>query len=717
MSGTGGLETNGPESRPAELDVPNVGRQVLVLVLIYLVVSLLHVWALDDASRFPHISSDEVQYALTGENIRAGRGFTLRGELNTSSPPLFPLFVAAAYSLGRDQPRKSMLIASSFVMSLAVFIAFPLARYLGVRRACAYVLAAAVGMSPHTFYAGTHMTEILQYPLFLGSFYVSLLWINRPTLRRGIGLGTLLAAAVSVKLQTVHLLLGLLVTVIAATGQAARHSKREALALLNQSLVVFGIVAAAFGSWVVFKQSLGGQALGIYRDAAAGGLPFWSAPLMLAYVADFVLAPGLVTVVPLCWWFRDSRSFRTSAFCGAVLLIEFGAVSIVDGGLTGWLRERLYMYSLPIMAILSVAGLTAVRWPLTRLRVTLLPAVPLAVLPLLALYPFHISPVIETPWASALGAYSGVTMGTFSRGQLLGVTPVLICLVSYLMIRVRHAAPLCLSVFVLIFYSFSFWGAALGMARWSTTSLTVMAPVLDWLHRNDVDAGDRLLVTANPSYFQFEARRWSADEAYVEWNRNAGLTEVFIWQLELLGRFDVRTLPDLRFLPEMSQPGDVLLTAAQLDGLEAIDTRFPLSLYRIGQNPVALPHMLYELDIPARVFATQVGERTPSELIAGDGSGDNGFLVYGPYLPILTGTYEVKFNIVGDPEMPITLDVYEHPDRTVAREAVTIGDLGVLTFTTSGASALEYRVFGEDDADFRFLGVTLRYVSGPWLKQ
>src|SRR5690606_20144441 len=148
---------------------------------------------LDGASRFPHISSDEVQYALTGENLRLGRGFTLRGEFNTSSPPLFPLFVAAAYSLGGDPPREAMLIASSFAMSLAIFVAFPLARRLGIRRDSAYVLAAAIGMAPHTFYAGTHMTEILQYPLFLGCFYAGLLWIERPTLRRDICLGILLA--------------------------------------------------------------------------------------------------------------------------------------------------------------------------------------------------------------------------------------------------------------------------------------------------------------------------------------------------------------------------------------------------------------------------------------------------------------------------------------------------------------------------------------------
>lgn len=96
--------------------------------------------------------------------------------------------------------------------------------------------------------------------------------------------------------------------------------------------------------------------------------------------------------------------------------------------------------------------------------------------------------------------------------------------------------------------------------------------------------GKRLLVAVNFSYFQFEARRWSPDEFYLEWNRKAGLTEIFVWQLELLDRFDVRTVPAPRFLPEISLPRDALLTAAQLDGLEAVDDCFHLNLSRRARS-------------------------------------------------------------------------------------------------------------------------------------
>jgi hypothetical protein len=690
---------------------PSAGRPLLILILIYVAVVLLHVWALDGASRFPHIPSDEVQFAMTGENIRLGKGFTLRGEFNTSSPPLFPLFVAAAYSLGGDQPRESMLIASSLAMCLVVFIAFNLARLLGIRRDSSYVLAGAAAMAPHTFYAGTHMTEILQFPLFLGSFYVGLQWIERPTLRRDILLGILLAAAASVKIQTIHLLLALLTAVIVVAAHAWRYSRQEAASILKHALAVFGIVSVAVYFWLLFKQAHGGDALGIYRGAIAGGLRHWSPLLMLAYLADFLLAAGLVTAAPLLWWFRDSKNFRMSVFCGAVLVIQYGAVSIIEGGLGGWMRERQFMYSLPIMAILAVAGLQSTRRPLKALRAALVFAIPLALTPLLALYSFPISPVIETPWANALGAFNGVTIGAFSRAQLLVVTAVLICLVSGLLSRLRSAAPLCLSVFVLIFYSFGFGSAALGMARWSENWSRLYSPVLDWLHKNGVAAGDRLLISARPSYFQFQARRWSPDEFYLEWNRTARLNDPFFWRLELLGRFDVRTLPDPRFLPDISLAGDAVLTAAHFDGLEALDARFPLNLYRVPRNLAGPPQVSYEMDIPARVFRTQAGEKTPSQLIVGDGSGDKGFLVYGPYLPAPRGTYELTFEVTGDAEMPITVDVYEHPGNKTLSVDTTIESLDTLTFPARGTTTLEYRIFGEDDLDFRFSGVKLRYLS------
>lgn len=86
-------------------------------------------------------------------------------------------------------------------------------------------------------------------------------------------------------------------------------------------------------------------------------------------------------------------------------------------------------------------------------------------------------------------------------------------------------------------------------------------------------------------------------------------------------------------------------------------------------------------------------------------------------MPVQRGTYELTFDIAGDAEMPITLDVYEHPGRTAARAVMAIGNLGALTFSTSGATALEFRVFGEDDLDFQFSGVKLRFVSESLLEE
>jgi len=53
-----------------------------LLVVLYLASISFHLYFLFDVFRFPHVSSDEVKYASTGESIRMGRGYTLRGEFN-----------------------------------------------------------------------------------------------------------------------------------------------------------------------------------------------------------------------------------------------------------------------------------------------------------------------------------------------------------------------------------------------------------------------------------------------------------------------------------------------------------------------------------------------------------------------------------------------------------------------------------------------------------
>src|SRR5215469_7585339 len=112
------------------------------LVLIYVVAVLVHFACLRPQSIFPLLVTDEVQYISVGENLRLGHGFTTHGEFHAAMPPLYPLFVAFAHSIG-SSPRTSALWFSCFAICLAVFPAYGLARSVDLSRPLACLVAAA----------------------------------------------------------------------------------------------------------------------------------------------------------------------------------------------------------------------------------------------------------------------------------------------------------------------------------------------------------------------------------------------------------------------------------------------------------------------------------------------------------------------------------------------------------------------------------------------
>jgi hypothetical protein len=89
-----GIEPRGP----AKLRTAKAGA---LLTLIYICCVLVHIWILWEPSLFPHISSDEVQYSAVGESLRNGRGYTAHGGFHSSIPPLYPVLIALAHSVGQ----------------------------------------------------------------------------------------------------------------------------------------------------------------------------------------------------------------------------------------------------------------------------------------------------------------------------------------------------------------------------------------------------------------------------------------------------------------------------------------------------------------------------------------------------------------------------------------------------------------------------------------
>jgi hypothetical protein len=80
----------------------------------------------------------------SADNVRLGKGYTLRGHFNDSLPPVCPVFVAFADSFAAD-PHVPMLVLSSAAMCLVIFPVCKLARLVGLRQREAVLLAAARG--------------------------------------------------------------------------------------------------------------------------------------------------------------------------------------------------------------------------------------------------------------------------------------------------------------------------------------------------------------------------------------------------------------------------------------------------------------------------------------------------------------------------------------------------------------------------------------------
>jgi hypothetical protein len=395
-------------------------RTPALLVVVYLATTSLHLYFLRDTFRFPHISSDEVKYCSTGESIRLGRGYTLRGEFNSTAPPVFPAFIALAHSIGPD-PRVAMFLLSSLLMCSVVFPAFALGKVFGLDTPTATILAAAASVLPHTFYAATYMAEIVQYPAYLTAFYLAIRWLDNPSWRLDIALGCAMGLLTLTKLQGNLFVGAFVVAVIIIALSSRRMGARSAVSVVRHAGVVLITAAAIQESWNLYKAAHAGTVLGAYGTVLGNeGLQYWTMRLSMAYFADFLLAPGLITAVLLFYWVRHNGNYPRTVFVLAVLVVQIVAVSILNGGLTGWLSERLFLYALPITALLAADGLVHFKRRQTFLAGCALLGFPLLLAGALMAYPFAVSSIIEAPWANALGTLAGIV--PFSRGWLMVAT-------------------------------------------------------------------------------------------------------------------------------------------------------------------------------------------------------------------------------------------------------------------------------------------------------
>jgi hypothetical protein len=680
--------TNEPSwSRRFRIAVPTPA----LLLAVYLVSTALHLYLLRNAFQFPNISSDEVQFAMTGENIRLGHGYMLRGQFNSTVPPVFPLFIALAHSLGTD-PRAAMFVLSCFLMCSVIFPVYALGKAIGLDAGAASILGAAASILPHTFYAATYMSEIVEYPAFVVAFYLAIRWLDDRTWMRDVAIGCAMGFLMLTKVQGSQFVGAFLIAgVIIALGPRRWRAGSSDYFVAHFGAVLI-ITAAIEGAWTLYKSAHSGTALGQYgRILAEQGLPYWTPKLTVSYVADFLLAPGLITAVLLFYWIRYSGDRPRIVFVLAIFLVELIAVSTLDGGLTGWLRERLFMYALPITAVLSAQGLTYFKERQTMVAQCALFAVPAMLIGAVLVYPFAVSSAIEVPWANALGSLAGLL--PFSRTCLSVASAILAAVAVFVLVRSSKNATLLFAGYLVLFYGVGFGSSSVALGGWTAAGLASVSPIMSWLAANQVHSGDRLLIAGRHAFFEDPALKAApVDNMFLDWTWRNDLGEAAEWQIETIGRFDVRMISTAQAIPKEARANDFLLTIAQLDTLGILSVHDFLHLYRLNRVPSQAPSPRYVIHIPAARFQKATGG-----------------LIFVPPLGFAAGTYQVTFDATASVPDLLSIEITGSDEKVLMRK--TAGSTVTSASFAHHTGPVAFHILGDLGTSSRFEGVDVEWTS------
>jgi hypothetical protein len=655
------------------------------LLAIYVISVTVHFVSMRRAAEFPLLATDEVQYISVGENLRLGHGFTTRGEFHTGLPPIYPLFVAFTHSLGSNA-RTSALFFSCVVICLVVFPAYGLARHIDLDQRSAYLLAAAATFLPHTLFAGMYMTETINYPLFIAAFWAFARWLEQPTTQRALTAGGLLSAMLLTKIAAWSFAAAVLTTVLILAFAPGRRPRPGLSALW-----ILAIVALTQLAWLTFKHAHGASPLGVYGvEFQERGLSKLSVKLMGAFLGDFLLAPGLLTAVPLFLWFRRNgrQRFGLAVLLAATLFFQIAIHGVLEAGMMGFVKERLVLYSILIMAIFAVKGMEDLGTAdaLTKFAFV---ALPLVLLWMVSLYAFPYNPVIDIPWASAIGSFAWKGVATFTKRHLFILAAFAIIAggssIAFLFARRTQTYA---AVLILIFFGGIFASGAKEMDELSRAGRIDTFHVTNWLASNGLRPDDRLVICGNMAGYQESHRITPVDDFFIDWERDFGLTDIAILQIEASGRYDVRIARNPDMIRTVLRPGDRLLSATRITDLDLISFQYPLYLYALNKtNPD--PRTLYTIDLT---------EDTTYDR--------QNYLMIGQPVLLPAGHYRTMLYLTADDNAPIVAEVMA-ANIMAAHVEGTPSQIKSFAFTSPGNAPLQFRLSGK----LEFHDATIEYVK------
>jgi hypothetical protein len=650
---------------------------------------------------------------MVGENLRLGKGYTIRGQIHSGIPPMYPLFVAAAHAIGGPS-RHSVLWFNCLAICLVVFPAFCLARQFKLSLLNSHLMAAAAVFLPHTFYAAMYMAETLQYPLVLTAFYVAVKWLNVPFLKRDIWLGILLGAGLLNKFAELSFVIALLLAVlILSRSRRDRTQPRRA----GHALIVFGIMIALELAWMAWKKVNGAGALGVYgttlQDSAGAPLPV---KLLLAYLGDFFLAPGLIVAVPLFYWFRRNWDSQRSVaiLLATTLLCQLGIHGVLEARLTGLIRERLFLYSFPLVAIAAVAGMECFTDPRSNkgARRYLTVYSMLLLVGLVSLYNYPVpSPVVEAPWAGLLGSLTPHGFVDFNNHRLvLDTLGVMLIAATLLLLLPPRGSATALAVFIALFHVSTFLFATRILANWSRIGIASLQPVANWLASSGVEPGNLLFIAGASWDFEGSKAVTPVDEFFRQWVRKEGPYLLLSVQLEALARYDIRVISGAAQIPSHLKAGDVLLIDTRMSEMDLIGERYPYYLYRQRHRSTRLPRPLYTIDMPAAAFSTPAGKTREDGAIVGRGQGDTGVLAISDGMAFVPGRYRLtpRLKIKVGETVVLAMNVHR-TNQVLARFEVP--SAGPLEAEVISEDPVNFSFYGKNTSDFLFEGLTARFVA------
>jgi hypothetical protein len=361
---------------------------------------------------------------------------------------------------------------------------------------------------------------------------------------------------------------------------------------------------------------------------------------------------------------------------------------MLEGGLGGLLQERLYIYSMPLIATFALAGLASFdRAPRSVKALTII--APLVLLAAVSRYSFPYIPVMDIPWVAAMGTPGVADVLHFDRVRAMISASVLIALMSALLLPLGpRRAQLAMAVFIVAFNVFGIVSSTKKMSVLSTMGRVPTRRVLDWLSANQLRANDTLVIAGPLASFQERHRKLPVDAFFVEWQRRFGLTVIANLQLEAVGRFDVRMAPSPDEIASLLAGGGRLLTATRMTGLTLVGYQYPLYLYAAAPGSSEPVRPLFSVDLTDDLaYAWPYGQ--PPERQA--------HMMIAQPIDLPAGRYRAVLNVSAPPSSRLASEfVRPTTGDRLGGSAGNPAEIGSFEFVTPGDSPVQLRVVGRD---------------------